>query len=187
MKRIAISGLLLLASLPVSALELEGVRLADKVQAGAQPLVLNGAGVRTRLIFKVYVAALYLPQKQASAATILSDEKERRVALHILRDLSSDKLLGAMNEAIAANHTPAELAALDTQLKQLARIFEAVREVKEGDVVTLDYLPATGTHIAVNGVSRGVIAGVAFNRALLKIWLGSQPVQDDLKKGLLGG
>jgi hypothetical protein len=29
--------------------------------------------------------------------------------------------------------------------------------------------------------------GEAFYRALLRIWLGEKPVQDDLKKALLGG
>ena len=110
-----------------------------------------------------------------------------RVALHILHELSSKKLFNAFSEAIEANHTPAELAALDAQLKQMAQIFDAVKEVKPGDVITLDYLPASGTQISVNGMARGTIAGAAFNRALLKIWLGSKPVQNDLKKDMLGG
>jgi hypothetical protein len=148
---------------------------------------LNGAGIRTRLFFEVYVGALYLPQKQTSADSIIADEHEHRIALHIVRDLSSDKLLHAFNEAIEANHTKDELAALGAQLRQMAEIFNAVKEVKPGDVITLDYLPAYGTQIGVNGAVRGTIAGVAFNKALLKIWLGSKPAQDDLKKGMLGG
>jgi len=169
------------------ALEVAGVKLADKAQVGNASLQLNGAGIRTKFFIKVYVGALYLPQKQASAEAIIADEHERRVALHILRELSSEKLLGAFNEAIAANHSAAEMAALDAQLKLMAQIFDAVKEVKPGDVITLDYIPAVGTQIGVNGSERGTIAGAAFNRALLKIWLGSKPVQDDLKKGLLGG
>ena len=31
------------------------------------------------------------------------------------------------------------------------------------------------------------IAGQDFYRALLRVWLGDKPVQDDLKKALLGG
>ena len=92
-------------------------------------------------------------------------------------------MLKAFNEAIEANQTPAELAALDAQLKQMEQIFDAVNEVKPDDVITLDYLPGSGTQISVNGKALGTIAGAAFNRALLKIWLGNKPVQDDLKKG----
>jgi len=180
-----VGGLLL--SWNVSALELAGVKLADRAQVGNASLQLNGAGIRTKLFFKIYVGALYLPQKQTSAEAIIADERERRIALHIVRELSGEKLLSAFNKAIKANHTPAELAALDGQLKQMAQIFDTVKEVKPGDVITLDYLPASGTQIGVNGTVRGTIAGAGFNRALLRIWLGDRPAQDDLKTGLLGG
>ena len=51
------------------AAEVEGVKLADKVQVGGAELVLNGAGVRTRVFFKVYVGALYLRAKSTAATT----------------------------------------------------------------------------------------------------------------------
>jgi hypothetical protein len=105
----------------------------------------------------------------------------------MLHELSGAKLFSAFNEAIEANYSSAELAGLDTQIKQMAQIFEAVREVKPGDIIMLDYLPVSGTRITMNGTERGIIAGASFSRALLKIWLGSRPVQDDLKKDLLGG
>jgi hypothetical protein len=187
MKRLVFAVCVLLLSWSASALEVAGVHLSDRAQVGNASMVLNGAGVRAKWFFKVYVGALYLPQKQAAAEAIIADERERRVALHMLRDLDSKKLYGALSEAIAANHTAEELKALDVQLRQMAQIFDAVKEVKPGDVVTLDYLPASGTQVGVNGTVRGTIAGAAFNRALLKIWLGSKPVQEDLKKELLGG
>ncbi|MBI5889078.1 MAG: chalcone isomerase family protein [Nitrosomonadales bacterium] len=177
----------LLLSWNTNALEVAGVKLPDTAQVGNASLQLNGAGIRTKLFFKIYVGALYLPQKQASAETIIADEHEHRVALHIMHELSSEKLFNAFNDAIEANHTPAELATLNAQIKQMAQIFDAVKEVKPGDVITLDYLPASGTQIGVNGTARGTIAGAEFNRALLKIWLGTKPVQDDLKKEMLGG
>ncbi len=187
MRKFLLLACCLFLSRNVFALEVAGVKLADTAQVGNASLSLNGAGIRTRFFFKIYVAALYLPQKQTSAEAVIADEHERRVALHILHELSSKKLLHAFNEAIEANHTPAELAALDAQLKQMAQIFDAVKEVKPGDVIALDYLPASGTQISVNGMARGTIAGAAFNRALLEIWLGPKPVQGDLKKEMLGG
>lgn len=41
-----------------------GVKLDDSVQVGSQSLKLNGAGVRYKVFFKVYVAALYLPEEK---------------------------------------------------------------------------------------------------------------------------
>jgi long-chain acyl-CoA synthetase len=187
MKKILLIVCCMLLSWNAAAMELAGVKLADTVQLGGQTLVLNGAGIRTKFFFKIYVGALYLPQKQISGAAIIADEHEHRMALHILHDLSSKKLFNAFNDAIVANQTPAELAALGAPLKQMGQIFDTVQEVKPGDVIALDYLPASGTQISVNGTARGTIAGAALNRALLQIWLGDKPVQADLKKGLLGG
>jgi len=187
MQRIAMAGLLLWASISASALEVEGVRLGDSVQVGTQALVLNGAGTRTKWFFKVYVAALYLPQKQKAADVVIAAEESQRIALYMLREVGSKRLYGAFNEAIQANHDGAELKALGPQLRQMADIFDAIGEAKAGDVITLDYLPGGGTEIAINGRLRGTIPGAAFKRALLKIWLGGKPAQDDLKKALLGG
>jgi hypothetical protein len=187
MKKLLLIACGLLLSASVSALEVAGVKLPDTAQVGSASLLLNGAGIRTKLFFKVYVGALYLPQKQKLAEAIIADEHEHRVALHMVRDLSSKKLLHAFIEAIEANHTPAELTGLDEQLKQMTQIFDSMKEVKPGDIITLDYLPASGTQISVNGTALGSIAGAAFNRALLKIWLGSKPAQEDLKKEMLGG
>lgn len=177
-------GILLGAS--ANAMEVAGVKLPDSVQVGTQSLVLNGAGIRTKFFFKIYVGALYLPQKQASAEAIIADEHLHRMALYMLHELGSKKLYGAFSEAIEDNRTPAEMAAMDAQMKQMKQIFDAVDEVEPGDVIALDYLPASGTQISVNGTVRGMIAGAEFNRALLAIWLGKKPVQDDLKKELLG-
>lgn len=187
MKKILLVICCLFLSWNASALELAGVKLADSIHLGSRDLLLNGAGVRTRLFFKVYVAALYLAEKQTAANAIITDENPQRVALHMLRDLSDEKLLHAFNEAIEANHTKVEMTMLDAPLKQMTGIFHLVKEVKAGDVITLDYLPASGTQISVNGGARGTIAGGMFHRALLKIWLGEEPVQADLKQQLLGG
>ena len=178
---------LLCLSAQAFALEVSGVKIADSVHLGSHDLVLNGAGLRTKLFFKVYVAALYLTQKQTVANAIIADENPQRVALHMLRNLSDEQLLNAFNEAIAANHTKAEMTALEVPIKQMTEIFHVEKEIKVGDVITLDYLPGSGTQISLNGAAHGTIAGDIFHRALLKIWLGENPAQDSLKLKLLGG
>jgi hypothetical protein len=187
MKRAILAGLFLLANASAAEADFAGIHLVDKMQVGNTVLQLNGGGIRTKFFFKIYVGALYLPEKQTSAEAIIADNREHRVVLYILHELSSEKLFNAFKEAIEANHSPGEMAALDAQIRQMAQIFDSVHEVKLGDIVTLDYLPASGTRIAVNGTERGTIAGAAFNRALLRVWLGKNPVQEDLKRGMLGG
>ena len=166
------------------AAEVGGVRLDDKVSVGAQELVLNGAGVRTRVVFKVYVASLYLPQKATELAAVLA-KSPRRIQLNLLRTLSADQLVEALNEGLAENNTAAELAAVKSQVEALATIMKSLKEVKEKDVITLDFADGA-TRIGLNGEAKGSIGGDAFNQALTKVWLGEKPVQADLKKSLLG-
>ncbi len=187
MKRTLLLLCCALVSWSACALEVGGVKLADVTQVGNASLQLNGAGVRTKLFVKIYVAALYLPQRQASAEAVIADEREHSIALHILRDLNGKKLFSAFSDAIEANHSSAEMSVLRPQVKQMGEIFDSVREVKPGDVITLDYTPAAGTQIGLNGTALGTIVGTTFNRALLKIWLGKKPAQGSLKKELLGG
>lgn len=185
-KKILLLICCLFLSWNASALEVAGVKLADSVHLGSGDLVLNGAGLRTRFFFKVYVAALYLGEKTHAAEAALNQAGVKRVSMHILREISDEKMLNAFNEAMAANHTPAEMQALEPQLKELTAIFHAIGKVKEGDVVDLDYFPDSGTQFIVNGIQRGNIPGAAFNRALLRVWLGDKPAQDDLKQEMLG-
>lgn len=169
------------------AAEVGGVKLADSVEVGGQTLALNGAGVRNKWFFKVYVGALYLPQRSTDASSVLVATAPRRIALHMLRDLGSRKFNAAFSEGISANHSAAELAVLQPALEQMRAIFDRVQEAHAGDVVLIDYVPGSGTVISVNQNAQGTIPGLDFNRALMKIWLGNKPAQDDLKKALLGG
>jgi len=171
------------------AAEVEGVKLPDKMRvsdAGPE-LILNGAGVRTRVFFKVYVGALYLQKKENATDAVLADAGPKRVAMHLLRDLTAEQLFSALNDGLKNNHTPEQLAKLGPQLKQLEDVFNAVKAAKNGDVILLDYLPGAGTRVIVRGDDRGTIPGEEFNRALLRIWLGNQPADASLKKAMLGG
>jgi len=172
---------------PAFAAEVEGVKLADKAQVGGSELTLNGAGVRTRVFFKVYVGALYLQKKAGSTDAVLGDSGAKRIAMHMLRDLDAEQLFSALNEGLKKNHAPGELARLEPQVKQLEGIFNAVKAANKGDVILLDYLPGAGTRVTVRGDDKGTIAGEDFNRALLRIWLGEQPADSALKKAMLGG
>ncbi len=168
---------------------MSGVKLDDKVRlgAGGPELVLNGAGVRTRFFVKVYAAGLYLAERKSTAADVLALGGPKRVAMHMMRDLGAQQLVDALNEGIAKNNPPAEVEKLKPQLAELTAIMTGIGEAKKGDVVTLDFLPDSGTQVGVNGQAKGKpIAGGELYRALLRVWLGEDPVQEDLKKALLG-
>ena len=189
-----ISIIFSLALLPraAPAAELEGVKLPDsaRVAEGGAELVLNGAGLRTRFMFRVYVGALYVQKKTGAANAVISDAGAKRVALHMLRDVPADQFADALEDGLKNNNPADVLAKLDVQVKQLRAVFDAVKVAKSGDVILIDYLPGSapgsGTRVTINGALKTTIAGEDFNRALLRIWLGDKPADNDLKKGMLG-
>lgn len=169
--------------------EVAGVKLPDRtrVDAGGPELVLNGAGLRTRFFIKVYAAGLYLEKKSQTPAAVLALAGPKRVAMHLLRDLSAQQILEAVHDGIDANNSPAERETLKPQLGEFDVVMTELGPIKKGDVVTLDYLPGAGTVVTMNGQAKGKpIAGEALYQALLRVWLGDSPVQEDLKKELLG-
>ncbi|HKW38546.1 MAG TPA: chalcone isomerase family protein [Burkholderiales bacterium] len=183
-------GLLLLAflSLPALAAEVAGVKVDDRIRLEASDLVLNGAGLRTKAFFKVYVAGLYLVEKKTSSEEVLALPGAKRVSMRLMRDLSARQLIDALDEGIRDNTPVAERESLKERVGELAAIMNGLQSAREGDVIALDWLPGAGTRVVLNGEPRGkIIAGEDFYRALLRIWLGDDPVSRDLKRALLGG
>ena len=177
---------LLLVTTAVPALEMNGVQVPDTAKVGTAELVLNGAGVRTRAIFKVYVGALYLPEKKTVAMEAIAVKGAKRVALHLLRDLSAEQVAGALDN-LSDNLSDLEREKLSPQIADLKATMAAVGEAKEKSLITIDFLPGAGTRVALNGTQKGkTIAGDDLYPALLKIWLGDKPVDRDLKNGMLG-
>lgn len=187
MKRIIALGILLLPLLCQGA-EVAGIKLDDSVRIGSQNLVLNGAGLRVKVFFKVYAAGLYLSEKAGSTAAVLALAGPKRVSMTMLRDLTAQDLIDALGEGMRNNNPAAEFEKLKPRVERLNAIMSAIGAAKSGNVIMLDYLPESGTQVSLNGEPKGeAIAGDDFYRALLRIWLGDNPVDSSLKKALLGG
>ena len=187
MKKLIATVAMLGLSAGAFALEVSGVKLDDKVSVSGSDLLLNGAGVRSKFgLAKVYVAGLYLPAKSSNADGIVADKKARRVVLVMKRDVDADKMLEAFHAGIAANSTGPEMEALKPKIAQLDNVFKAVKEARENDRIALDIGADGGVKITINGQAKDTISGPDIGPAMLKIWLGKKPVQDDLKKSMLG-
>ena len=172
-----------LIAFPCLAAEVAGIKIPDE----DQKLILNGAGLRKRAFFQVYVIGLYLPEKKAVAADAIGAPGAKRVAIHMLRDVGAEQFSDAILDCMKDNHSEADMKALEPRAKQLAANLAEMKEAKKGMRITLDWLPGKGTQATVEGKPAGApIAGEDFYRGLLRIWLGEKPVQDDLKKALLG-
>ncbi|VAW57255.1 hypothetical protein MNBD_GAMMA07-1352 [hydrothermal vent metagenome] len=189
---IAIVGLFLsLFNTHSFAREIAGVKLSETISVKGidQPLVLNGAGIRYKYFFKIYVAALYIPEKRHLENIILRSTPEHpyqanRVVMHFLYGpISQVKIANSWVEGFKDNLASKVFSRVQARLYKFNRMF---KNVYEGDVVLLDYLPNVGTRVTINGLNRGVIKGADFNHALLLVWLGDNPVVDELKDALLG-
>ncbi len=185
---LAVIAALSLSSLNLAqAVEVAGVKFDDKTSLGNASIVANGAGMRKKAFFKVYAMALYLPEKQADADAVLAAKGAKRIAITLLRDLTAKQFVDALHEGVAENHSESEMAALKERLDQFSAAMLGIGEAKTGAQVLIDFLPEGVTRLTVNNEVRGDnVAGEDFFNALLKIWIGNKPVQDDLKQALLG-
>jgi hypothetical protein len=182
-KTLALSmALALTLSTTLSAGEVAGVKMPDTVTVEEKTLKLNGMGLRTRIMFKVYVAGLFLETPSHDAAAVISADEAKRIELSILRKLSGSQVAEAIAEGFEKN-SKAQLPALKARLDTLKGW---IPDVDKGDAIVLTYVPGKGTIVSARVSEKGVIEGKDFSDALLSVWLGPNPVQDDLKTKLLG-
>lgn len=184
MRYILVLCCFLMCAVPVSAVEIGGVQVTEKLEgAGGTELTLNGAGIRSKMFFKIYVAGLYLQNPTAEAEAALADPGQKQMLMHFLYDeVDKEKLVAAWNEGFEGNLSEEQLKAMAPQIKQFNEMFVTV---KKGDVIVIDYIPMKGTSVIVAGEPKGVIEGKEFSDAVFAIWLGKKPVTEDLKKELL--
>ena len=180
----------LLTVLPAFALEIEGVKLNEKIELtkGGPTLVLNGAGVRHKLaFFKVYVGSLYLQSKKSDSEAVFADTGAKRVTMDILaNEVTAQDLISSLNNALAVNLSPHELALVEKRIRDLNNMMGSIKTLGRGGAVQLDYIPEVGTRITVNGEEKLTIPGADFFSALLHIWIGNKPVDGRLRDAMLG-
>jgi hypothetical protein len=180
--RVLFCGVLLMLGATAPAHEVAGVRMPETVSVRSLDLRLNGMGVfREKLFIKVYVIGLYLEKPTADAETAISADEAKRIVLVMLRDVSRELFVQAVETAIARN-SPSAMPALRARLDLLE---QALPALKEGNMLDFTYLPGAGT--LVRGQGREMtIAGKDFADALFSVWLGPKPVKGSLKRDVLG-
>lgn len=169
------------------AVEVSGIKLEDSAQVGGKTLVLNGAGTRIKAVFKVYAAALYLSEKKTTVADVLAAPGPKRFKLVMMRDLTGEEFGSAFLAGINKNLEKDEKTKFVNQLVKFGEMFETIGGLKKGDVIVGDWVPGTGTVLTLN--AKRIVEPMpepAFYSAILRIWLGNNPVDHLLKPQLLG-
>ncbi|MDG0856406.1 chalcone isomerase family protein [Roseateles puraquae] len=189
---LAMAAAATVAALPAQAVRYEGQDFPDSLSLGGSTLTLNGTGKRQVAIYPLYLAALYLPQKAGAPDAIYSQtgpkRLEMRIVIPLVKDVSTQEFVKAINKGVNRNSTEAEKAAVAERVKQFNAAIAEVGRVKKGDLLHIDYLPAQGgTIVTVNGKVWGQpIEGQDFYTAFLKVFLGDNNSDARLRAGLLG-
>jgi hypothetical protein len=179
------------ALIPAVAADVGGVKVDDVATVAGKELKLNGAGMRQILMFKGYAIGLYLTEKKELTTAdlmALPVDRPRRVALHIQKEINSDEFGQLFIKGMNSNSTKEEKGKVINQTTKFGEMFAALEPVKKGDIVTLDWVPGQGTVSTLNGKKIGeTLPDIAFYNAVLRIWVGDSPVQENVKRALLTG
>jgi hypothetical protein len=178
-----ISTVLSVASI-CGAVELAGIEMPGTLEFGKTRLVLNGAGVRTKYLLKLYVGGLYLREKGEKAEDIINADEIMAIRLHIISSLiTSERMeestLEGFEKATGGNTEP-----IKEKIEKLISVFK--EEIKINDIYDLVYVPDKGIEVYKNGKIHSVTEGLPFKQALFGIWLCSEPVQKGLKEKMMG-
>jgi hypothetical protein len=175
--------LLVIPNVSLNAATFKGVTMEDTIEVDGQNLVLNGMALRKKVIFKVYIAGLYLPQKESNAEKILKSDTMRQTVMHFVRSVGAGKINDAWMEGLKDN-TPKHSPELKKQFDTLCSYME---DVKDGDRIVFTYIPGKGTIVEVKNKQKGVIEGKEFADALFACWIGPEPGPGEgFKEDLLG-
>lgn len=167
--------------------EIAGVLFSRSLEMDGQSLTLNGAGLRSLLMVKVYVAALYLPQTSRRAEDILKAGGPLAIELVMKRSVGVDTILDNFHGTLRDNVPAAEWTALAPAIAGLDAAIHEVKQTREGDRLRLEFTAGGDTRIVFNGVLLKTVTGGGLAAAMPQIWLGRKPAQESVKKGMLGG
>ena len=179
--------LLLAASIGAQATVIEGQHFDDRIRLGDSELVLNGVGLRAVAWLKGYAAGLYLGSKAGTPEAVLALDGPKRVRMKMMLEVESKEFVKAFHKGMQRNLSEAERAPMQERMERFDHTVSAMVKLKKGDVVDLDYLPARGLVLSLNGRPQGEpFHGADFYAGMLKIFIGDKPVDARLKAGLLG-
>ena len=167
------------------ALRVDGHTVPDTLTLNNTQLVLNGAGIRKKVVFDVYLAALYTNTKTSQAQVIINSTTPRAMRLVLLRDIDSASLADALNDGLRDNTTDSQWQAIQPSAKQFASLLLKQKSLQRGSIIDILF---SGSRVTVSalGAQQGAVNDGEFAKALLAVWLGKDPAQSTLKRALLG-
>lgn len=182
--------MLSLSCLPLlaSALTIDGVEIPKVIPASSEhaELKLNGASMRILYgVVDTYIGKLYVENPTTDPDALIAADEYKRMVFHtVLKRVSGRRMATALYEALQLNTTPEEAKVLETRIQQVIEMFDT--RFKKGEDGYIEWVPGKGSRIVVKGEVKGIVPGKDLNDAILRIWIGENPVGDAFKKQVLG-
>lgn len=185
---VVLAGAALLASGGAMAqTTLADVKYEEAASVQGKTLLLNGAGIRYKAVFKVYTAGLYLEKKAPTPQDVMALKGPKRMRIVMLREIDSAELGKLFSRGMEDNMDRAAFSKLVPGVVRMSQIFSEHKKLLPGEEFMIDWIPGTGTVLTVKGQVQGEpFKEPEFFNALLGIWLGPQPADWKLKDALLG-
>jgi hypothetical protein len=177
-----ILGLVCFVIQPAFALEVAGVKLPAMVEIGGEQLQLNGYGIRKKYFFKIYIGTLYTARKADSPTQVLESAGGKLIRLDFLYSkLEKERMVGGFAKGIEANSP--ELRN-DPAVERFLGWFDA--DFVEGDQIDLAITAENLVSVSHNDRQLGMLKSANLARAILRIYLGHEPADEDMRDGMLG-
>ena len=174
-----------------------GVGFSETMNHEGTDLFLAGAGVRSKMMIKVYAGALYMDTAAKSALqqvkskagkpdqsvydAIADGNFAKMFLLHFVRDVDSGKIIEAFKESLEKN---VDMKAADVQKDAEAFLTASKIDMKEGQEMKVfikgDEITVTTPSGSSQAIKNSKLAG-----AVARIWLGKDPISEDLKSGMV--
>ena len=186
-RTLSLTALLLWAGTAVAAVDIAGVKVDEALSVAGTRLQLNGAGVRYKGPFKVYVGDLYATRPVKSLDELIAAPGPKRLGMTFLREINSAEFGKMLTRGIEDNVSRSEVSKIIPGMIKMGDIFAANKAFAPGDVCVLEWDPAKGLSVWVKGkLQAEPMNDPVFFRALMSIWFGHSPADWKLKDELLG-
>ncbi|MGB5983326.1 MAG: chalcone isomerase family protein [Nonlabens sp.] len=185
MKKILLIAVAILGTLGTQAqTKINGVTVEKNLTVEGEELMLNGAGMREKLWYDLYVGALYLKNKTEDGEKLLKSEETMAIVLDITDEkVTQEAMTDAVNDGFEDSCTDKERAAIKSKIAKFIGMLN--EPIKQGDHFEFVYKSGKGTMVSKNGKNLGTIEGNDFKKGFFGIWLGEDPADSDLKEAML--
>jgi len=160
-----------------------GVDVADSLSFGGTKYSLSGAGIRKKVVLKLYVGSLYTNQAIKSEADVLKGPASSVIRLDIISGLITSKLMAETVQEGFDKAMGGDTSSLQKQIDSFISVFS--EEIVKGDYFTFVSVPGKGITAYKGEKQLTVIDDDRFREVLFSIWLGSDPADKNLKKDML--